>query len=230
MNFKWYNQNLERYSRSGCSVYTLFNIIQLQWGIKYTNDFIIETLKIAEKDKAFFETWWAYFDIIYNWFSTKIFEYTWLKTKIRVVNINNDDFEDLLEKGYYFWLWLLNAWLWYRKAREDWIIDEKDFIIDKGSTFWHNHTYWKLGNKYAIFDSLWSVWAKPIYMDLKTLRELVNKWIYYANARTIVLEDQRLDNRLRFFKTWWVVKDITKENKVNQKAIERALKLRVFHK
>jgi hypothetical protein len=100
--FTFYNQNLERFTRNGCSVYTLFTIIQIQWGIKVTNDFIIQALQEAEKDKAFYETWGAYFGKIYNWFASAILRKANVKVKVRTVNILSDEFETLYNLDYAF--------------------------------------------------------------------------------------------------------------------------------
>jgi hypothetical protein len=67
-------------------------------------------------------------------------------------------------------------------------------------------------------------------MDLEVLREAVRKWIYYQNARTLVLKNQRLDYWLRFFKRRWVIKDVESLSKADRKEHDRALKLRVFKK
>lgn len=229
--FQWYNQGLEYFSRNWCSVYTLFMIIQLQWGIKYKNEFIIKTLKEAEKDKTFFSTRGAYFQVIYDWFIKAIFNYTEIKVRVRTVNIMSKEFEDLYNMNYAFWLWLKYAWLWYRSSRKDWTItieEVKNFNWTR--VYWHNHAFYKTKKGWVIFDSLKTVTWKPIFMSLEVLREAVKKWIYYSNARTLVLEDQRLDKRLRFFKKGGKINDITKLPKIQQKAIERSLKLRVFKK
>jgi hypothetical protein len=52
-----YNQNLEKFTRNGCTVYTLLNITRMQWGITVDNKYIIDVLQAAQKDKMWNESW-----------------------------------------------------------------------------------------------------------------------------------------------------------------------------
>jgi hypothetical protein len=230
--FKWYDQNKEYFTRNWCSIYGLFNILQLQWWIQVEDKFIVKTLKKAEQDKVWNQSWGSYFSIIYNWFVEQILIRTWLVVQVRTVNILSDDFEELYYKDYWFGLWLKIAWRWYNNASKDWKIDfkETDISIADYTELWHHHIYGKAKHSWVILDSLWSTVWRPIKMDLEVLREAVRKWIYYQNARTLVLKNQRLDYWLRFFKRRWVIKDVESLSKADRKEHDRALKLRVFKK
>ena len=222
---KFYDQTLEYFTRNWCWIYTLFNIIQIQWGVQVDNKFIIETLKLAETEKAWYQTWGAYFQKLYNWFVLKIYERTKLKVNVRTVNIMSDEFEELVNKWYAFGLWLKFAWSWYRTARKDWKITVWETLIDTAqyTPYGHNHTFFKWVIKDSLFEEV-------IKMDLETLRSAVKNWIYYSNARTLILEDQLLDSYLKKYQKWEVINDIELLPKSHQKAIARASKLRVFKK
>jgi len=224
--FKIYNQGLEYFTRNWCSVYTLFHIVQIQWGIKVSNTFIIQTLKLAEVDKAWYEAWGAYFAKIYNWFVWAVFKKTWVKLIVRTVDIRSKEFEELYELWYFFWLGLKYAWLWYRGARKDWIITAEEANKDT-SGYWvygHNHTF----GKELLIDSL--KWVEPTKMTLEVLREAVNNWIYYPNARTLVMEDRLLDYYLKFFQKGWVIKKVEDLETADRRAVDKALKLRTMKK
>ena len=188
--FKWYDQNKEYFTRNWCSIYWLFNILQLQWWIQVEDKFIVKTLKKAEQDKVWNQSWGAYFSVIYNWFVEQILIRTWLVVQVRTVNILTDYFEELYYKDYWFGLWLKVAWRWYTKSSNDWKISFKETQIDVNDyvELWHHHIYGKAKHNWVILDSLGTKVGKPIRMDLETLREWVRKWIYYQNARTLVLK------------------------------------------
>jgi len=224
--FKYYNQSKQYFTRNWCSIYTLFNILQLNWWIKVEDQFIIDTLVKAEKDKAWYEAWWAYFSKIYSWFTDKIKLRTWVTVKIKTVSIDSEDFENLVNNWYAFGLWLKKAWRWYSAAIRDWIINEEDINWDYWVDYAHNHTYYK----WAILDSLWKVGQKPIKMSLETLRKLVQEWVYYLNARTLYMEDVRLDKYLKMYRDWIVIENVESLPKAHRVALDRASKLRIFKK
>jgi len=222
---KFYNQSLERFTRNGCSIYTLYMIIQIQWGIIVDNEFIKSTLRKAEEQKVWYESWGAYFNKIYKWFSQAIYNRTKVIVTVKAVNIYSKEFEDLYNQWNAFWLWLLYAWLWYRKAREDGIITEKEINeFQKWAEYWHNHTYFKG----LIVDSLWTVSWKPIKMSLENLRKAVDKGLYYPTARTLVMKDKLLEKYLKMYQTGWKIDVIENLPKEDQIALSRASKLRVF--
>lgn len=227
--WKWYNQNKEYYTRSGCSIYTLFNILQIQYWIKVKNSFIIKVLRSAEKDKVWYESWWAYFWKIYNWFVVEIFKMYEVEVKVISLDIRSKKFEKLYNDWYAFWLWLKYAWLWYRKARRDWIITSKEI-----STFtswriaWHNHTYIKaVTGEWIIIDSLWTVSWKIVRMSLKNLRKAVDKWLYYPTCRILVMKNKRLKYYLKFFQRGGKIDSMEGLSRKNFKLAEKALKLRM---
>ena len=223
--FTFYNQNIDYFSRNGCSLYTLFHIIQIQWGIKVDNSFILLTLQKAEKDKVFFSAWGAYFSKIYKWFSQAIYLRTKVVVTVKALDIRSKEFEDMYNEWYAFGLWLKYAWLWYKRAREDWVIDETEINeFEKWPVYWHNHVWFKG----LIVDSLWSVSWKPIKLSLENLRKAVDKGLYYPTARTLVMKDKLLEKYLKMYQRKEKVKNIEELPKSHQKAIARASKLRVF--
>lgn len=224
--YKWYNQNLERYTRNWCWVYTLFQILQLQWGITVDNDFIIKTLQEAEKDKVWYETRGAYFWKLYERFSKKIYERTWVKVTVAKISLKNPYIKDFFDNDYAFWLWLRKTWSWYQKARKDWILDENDLWLYQWIDLWHNHTYYKE----HIIDSVWLLQDKPLIMKYADLVRFVDAWIYYENARTLVMEDKLLEKYLKLFKRWENIDNVETLPRSHQKAIARASKLRIFKK
>ena len=224
---KFYNQSLERFTRNGCSIYTLYMIIQIQWGIIVDNEFIKSTLRKAEEQKVWYESWGAYFNKIYKWFSQAIYNRTKVIVTVKAVNIYSKEFEDLYNQWNAFWLWLLYAWLWYKKAREDWIITEQEISeFEDWAVYWHNHTYFK----WLIVDSLWSVSWKPIKMSLENLKKAVDKGLYYPTARTLVMKDKLLEKYLKMYQIGWKVEELEKLPMDHQKAISKASRLRVFKK
>ena len=224
--YKWYNQSLERYTRNWCSVYTLFQILQLQWGITVDNDFIIKTLQEAEKDKVWYETRGAYFWKIYERFSKKIYERTGVKVTVAKISLKNPYIIEFFKNDYAFWLWLRKTWLWYKKAREDGILNKDDLLLYQWVEFWHNHTYYKN----TVIDSIWVLQDKPLKMKYDDLVSFVDKWIYYENARTLVMEDKLLEKYLKLFKKWKVIENVEELPLKDQRAIARASKLRIFKK
>ncbi len=224
--FKFYNQSIQYFTRNWCSIYTLFHIVQIQWGVKVPNQFIIDTLFQAEKDKVFYEAWGAYFGRIYKWFSAKIYNRTEIDIQVIAVDINSKEFETLYNKGHAFWLWLKHAWRWYKNAIKDWIINEDDINWDYWVTFWHNHAYYKG----FIVDSLWKTGQKPIKMDIETLRKAVKVWLYYPTCRTLYMKDKLLEKYLKMYQRKEVVEDVESLPKAHRVALDRSSKLRVFKK
>jgi len=221
---QYYNQKLEYFSRNWCSVYTLFMILQLNWGIQVDNKFILDTLIIAQRDKVWNETWWAYYNTIYKWFTEKIFERTEVEIKIKALDIRSEEFKKLSENGYAFWIWLRYAWRFWHKAAEDGIIDEDDIaIFDWWTEIWHAITFYQ----WYLLDSLW--W-RLLKCDYDTLVRLVNIWAFYPTWRTLVLTDKLLDKHLKKYQKWERITHVELLPPDEQKAIARASKLRVFKK
>lgn len=225
---KIYNQSLDRYTRQGCTVYTLYMIIQLQWGIIVDEKFIKETLKVAEKEKKWFESWWAYFAEIYNWFVWKIKERTDVNISVKTIDINSKEFEIYYNNNYAFGLWLKNWNANYIKHSADWELtkQEIDFIVELGWWFWHNHTYYK----WVIFDTIWTLQDQIIKLSLENLRYAVKQGMYYSNARTLVMKDKLLEKYLFDYKVWIVTNNVQDLLKEHIKAIEKASSLRIFKK
>ena len=224
---KFYNQSLERFTRNGCSIYTLYMIIQIQWGIIVDNEFIKSTLRKAEEQKVWYESWGAYFNKIYKWFSQAIYNRTKVIVTVKALDIRSKEFEEMYNDWYAFGLWLKYAWLWYKKAREDWIITEQEISeFEDWAVYWHNHTYFK----WLIVDSLWSVSWKPIKMSLENLKKAVDKGLYYPTARTLVMKDKLLEKYLKMYQIGWKVEELEKLPMDHQKAISKASRLRVFKK
>jgi hypothetical protein len=233
--FKWYTQGRERYTRNACSIYSLFMIVQLQWWINFTNEYIIKACEEAEKDKAWYESWWAYFDKVYTWFIWKIDTIFNIKVKVKTVDILSKEFEVLYNNGYAFWLWLMYTWNLYRSLRADWKIETHEVTnidLDNYYKGGHNHVFIKAVkiNTWIILDSLKWISGKPIKMSIETLRASVKAWIYYRNARTLVMQDRLLEKHLKYYQRWINIENIEKLSKKEQDVIARASKLRVFHK
>ena len=208
-------------------------IVQIQWAIRFENEYLVATAKKAERDKVWSETWGAHFNVIYQWFVDQILIFYNISVNVKTVDIMSDEFEELYNKNYAFWLWILYAWNTYRKLREDWVIEiheVKDIDTSDLTIYWHNHVYYKSqkkwDNTWVIYDTLKTLEGVPIKMTIEALREWVKSWIYYRNARTLVLEDQLLDKHLRYFKKWIKVYDIENLSKEEQEAISLASKLR----
>lgn len=230
-----YNQNLDEFTRNWCSVYTLMYILRIQWGLVVDNKYIIEVLKQAERDKVWGETWWAYFRIIYNWFTGWFYKQFNTTIEVKAFDVNSNDFEKLLREWYAFGLWLLYAWRWYKNARADWDIsmDEiLEFKKDENSIYWHNHVYMysPVKNKFYIIETLWSAKDKTIEMSIEELRAAVKKWIYYPTARTLVMKDRLLKKYLKMYQNNESIDDITKLPKEDFEALQKASKMRTFLK
>jgi len=226
--WKIYNQSWDKFTRNWCTLYTLFWIVKLQWWITVSNKLIKDTLVVAEKEKVWYQSWWAYFAIIYDWFVIKVFERTQVKINIKAVDINSKVFENLIESWYAFWLWLKNWNANYINSVIDWFItkEEIDMIALVGGWFQHNHIYfnWKL------YDSIWSLKNQNPTLTLENLRYAVQKWIYYPTARTLVMEDKLLEKYLKLYKDWEVIHNIQDLPLADKSAIDRASQLRIFKK
>ena len=219
---KWYNQKLEYFSRNWCSVYTLFMILQLNWGIQVENKFIINTLVEAQKDKVWNEARGSYYNTIYKWFTEKIYERTEVEVKIKALDIRSEEFKKLSENGYAFWIWLKYWWRFRNKAVSDGVIDEDDILeFDWWAELWHALTYYQ----WYILDSLW---GKLLKCDYDTLVRMVNMGIFWSTGRTLYLTDRLLDKYLKWYQKWERITHVELLPPADQAAIARASKLRVF--
>lgn len=228
-----YNQNLDRFTRNWCSVYTLMYIIRIQWGLHVTNQYIIDVLKQAEKDKVWWETWWAYFRIIYNWFTGYFYNKFRAEISVETIDYMSDEFEEMLKDWHAFGLWLLYAGRWYKNAREDWDItmDEiLEFKAEEHARYWHNHVYMysPVKKTYYIIETLWSAADKTIEMSLEEFRAAVKKGIYYPTVRTLVMKDKLLEKYLKKYQRNETVNDIEQLPEADIKAIEKASRMRTF--
>ena len=222
-----YNQNLVPYTAQACTIFTMFNIIRMQYWIVVSNDFIIKTCELAEKQNFRSKKWWAIFSHIYPWFARQVYNYTWVELNMIAEDINSEQFAQLVKEWQTFWLWLLYAWADYRKVNADWEITEDELeTFSKTKQYWHNMAY----RYWYIIETLWSAKDKTIKMDLKTLRKWVKLWIYRATARSFVMVDKLLEHYLKEFQAGSVIDNIETLPKYHKKAIEKALKLRTQFK
>jgi len=222
-----YNQSLERFTRNGCTLYTLFMIIQLQWGVIVNNDYIKKTLKEAEKDKTWGQSWGAYFSIIYKWFVKEVKAYTWQKIWVLALDIRSKEFEEYLKKWHAFWLWLKNWNKKYFHHTSDWKLTKTDLDAIKimWGWYWHNHTYYN----WVIIDSVGTLKDQTIKMNLSTLRYGVKIWIYYPTARTLFTKDKLLEKYLKKRQNKEKVNP-TKLNNKERSAFYRAYRLITYKK
>lgn len=219
-----YNQLKDDVTKNGCSLYSLFNILQLNWGIMVDNSFIIKTAIQAETDWVYDRKWGAYYATIYQYFCDKILERTDVVVKIKALDIRSEDFKKLNEAWYAFGIWPRYWWRFWRQAKEDWIIDENDiWEFDWWAELWHALTF----HKWYILDSLW--W-KLLKCDYDTLVRMVNMGIFRTTARTLYLEDRLLDKYLKSYQKWERILNVELLPEADRFAIERASKLRVFKK
>lgn len=223
-----YNQTLDKYTRNWCTIYTLYMIFQLQWGFIVNNDYIINTLKQAEKEKAWNQSWGAYFSTIYKWFVDKMYDMLKIKLTVKTVDINSDEFEKYLTKWYAFWLGLKNWNGKYFEFTSDGVLTQEDLEDIRWFGGWsgHNHCYY---NGYII-DSVWTLKDQTIELSIENLRYAVKIGLYYPTARTLVMTDKLLEKYLKMYQNWEVIENVEDLPIADQKAIARASKLRIFKK
>jgi len=228
--FTLYNQGLNRFTSNFCSWYNIFHVIQIQWGLKFSNDYIIKAAKEAEKEWVYSVTTGALFNSMYNFFVQEIKAKVNVDVNVVTKSVQSDSFETLLKEWYAFWIWLRFAWMWWRGARKDQkvMIEEAMASTQNLSQYGHALTYFysKVTKKYYILDSL-KTSRKPVEMSLEALRAANNNSIFFTNARTLVLEDQRLDYYLKLFRDGWKV-EMESLSTSDLKAAEKALQLRTM--
>jgi len=227
--FTLYNQWLEYFTRNACSIYIWFHIFQVMFWIRVNNEYLVAASREAEKDEAWWSWWWTYADTIANWFVREIYERFNVISYIRIHSWYSDKFEKNLKDWYAYGIWLKYAWRLYRKIKEDNTIKITELDVDlKGHpVYWHFLTYFysKITNKFYILDSLKHS-RKPIEMDIEVFRKWIDKWIFFINCRTIELENTRLDYYLKFFRDWWVIKNMEELSILERMAADKALELR----
>lgn len=228
--FTLYNQWLEYFTRNACSIYVLFHIIQVQWWIVFTNDFIVNTAEQAQEDKVWYEAWWTYYERIFDWFILQVNIFYNIAVNIKTYKSDSEKFEYLLRNWYAFWIWLKYAATFYKNIRADQIITMEEMQKDMSDSLimWHALTYFysEVTSKFYILDSLNSS-RKPIEMSLEVFKEGVKNDIFFTNSRTIILEDLELDHYLRFFRTWGRIENMDLLPPKERKAADLALKLRI---
>lgn len=224
-----YNQLLEKFTRSWCTIYTLFGIVSDQWGLILYNKEIIKTLRKAEQDKVWWESWGAYFSSIYRWFVWYIFIMHNLKLRVKRVDILSDEFEEMVNKGYSFWLGLKKANSTYVKLAADWELTQADItaLFKSWKGAWHNHRYFKG----YIIESL-NLVDNTIKLSLWALREGVRLWLYYNTARTLSEANVTTAKVGQYLKilTFHPNVNIKPENKFEEDCLNKAWDLFLLYK
>lgn len=197
--YKIKNQNyIEDGHPADCSIYTLSTICEKNFWLNLSYWLIEKIAHIAVIDKVLLSMW-AYFDIIYSWFEKKVDDQLKINVKIIKENITSNRFQELVEKWFYFWIWLKYWNQAYLDAVDRWILNKWDIdqIIKQKGWFWHNNCFW-LSNWYHYWTSIYEIYKwKEVQCNIEVLRYWVERWVFYLPARTIWAED---------YFTWEVIK------------------------
>lgn len=175
-----YNQNLTNNFEGDCTIFTLYQIIYLQYWIKVKYTMIDKTVDLAFKALVLLR-WGAVFSTIYKWYAKKIYEKTWIQIEVIKAYIDSVKFEDMLRNDIYFGIWLKNWNKAYLNAIKKWKLTKTDIIDMKDMWwwFWHNHVYWQW-KIYEVYT------GQEVECSLETLRLWVKMWLWYSPARTLV--------------------------------------------
>jgi hypothetical protein len=198
---KPYNQNFNDFS-SDCTLVSLYTIILLQYWIKVPYSLIDKTINLALKAKVLFKQW-AVFETIYNWYSDKITEKLWVKTKVYKINMYSEYFKKLYKLDIYFGIWLKRGNQKYIDSIKKWYLTKKDIdsilkYPKKG--FHHNNVVW-MGKLYEVY------WGYVIKLPYDVLKYGIDKWLFWVIARTIIP-----DWRFNKFVSWFL-RDLKDDNK-----------------
>ena len=197
---KIFNQNyIETGHSSDCTIYTIAQIIYLQYGIKIKYSWVEKSVSYAVLE-WFLLQWWAWYNKIYLWAKNRLTKRTKTMWNLVEVNIASSRFEELLKDWKAFWLGLKYGNPQYLQAIRDNVLTNEEIsqINSKKGWFWHNHCYFYRDGKYYIGEVYWekgSKYGKTVECSLETLRRAVSLGVYYATARTIYLQDNE-ENRL----------------------------------
>jgi len=182
-----YNQNLNKYSRYWCFLYSFFTIISNIYWIKFDNDFLIRKLKKSEKEKIYRVWSWARFTASYKWLTQQLSKNVWIKLVSYSTMVDSKNFTELLDKWYFFAIWSKKANKEYFEEIKDWDIDNLNF--NSWNKNGHLQTYYKDLKtwKYFIIENYnWFLNDNTIEFSLDKLKYAYKKWMYYRTARTII--------------------------------------------
>lgn len=216
-----YNQNLDKYSSMGCSIYWLYHILQFKYWILVKNNFILDTLTYLEKLGLRNTKTGASFKIVYPVFAKLISSKLWINLKVVTKNVYDLRNDDTWTWGF----WMPNYHKFWSLI-DDWIFDKKD--VDefmKKSWVWHHLCF--EGSKWGYIIN--SNWTKPFKCSLDTLKYMAWKWIIRETIRTIEPADKTSAEILTFtrllrkaenlWKLEWF-KELNKYNPILKKSLE----------
>lgn len=170
------NQKQQDYTRNACSIYSLVDIVQLQYGVKLETDYIIKMCEYFERLWKWSSISWAVFKVIFEAFVVAINFKLWLKFKVV-----NSSISSLIE-------WDTKTWaIWMPAIKKDWYNLVKDGVFteeewkvlfsSKNKSFWHSMVW---DNGY-ISDHFGNI----VKCDLETMKKLVTMWVLWDMIRTI---------------------------------------------
>jgi len=183
---KTYNQTQETYSRMWCTLYSLFTIMEFNFWLEVSHNFILKALHYFEKLGKWSHIQWAIFSIIYPAFIWAINKKLWLKFKIIKKNLNILTDEDTLT----FWIWVKRYNKFFKVAERRWMLikqDVDDMVAYTGKTYMHN-MLWDWSKGWYLINTDWTA---PFTCSKELLRYMAKEWILWYPVRTIVPADTR---------------------------------------
>lgn len=179
-----YNQTETEYSKMGCTIYGLFNILKYTYGIKVKPNFIIKALMYFDKLWVWSPSEWAIFSIIYAAFIKALNSKLKLNFKVKKRYISS--FNIWTDT---FWIWVKNYNYIRKRAEKRGELLQEDIEKMKkyqGKTYYH-HILWD--------NSYWghfinSMGMKPFKCNLDKLKQLEKLWFTRNPMRTIVPNDK----------------------------------------
>jgi len=170
----------------GCTIYSLFTILEYNYWLTVTNNFILKTLHYFEKLWKWSSINWAVFNIIYPAFVFALNKKLWLKFRIHKTYTNIVSKTDTKTYG----IWIKKYTKHFTQAEKSGELTKE--LVDEISnytwrSFMHNLT-WDWSKGWYIINTDWS---KPFKCSIEVLRYMVEKDIAWTPMRTIVPNDTR---------------------------------------
>lgn len=216
-----YNQTENEFSND-CTLFTLYQLLSLQWWLTVKYSLIDRTIDLALKAKVLFK-WWAVFETIYNWFVSRLSDKIDLRMAVQKLNLYKPDFKELYHKEIYYWIWLKRWNQEYINAVKKWRItkdDIDDIISYKKKWFNHNMLFgkWEIHEIYL---------GKTCNISYDVFMYGIQKWVFGSIWRTIIPDSmfaRKVSKQLRNLK--WNPNYTANFTKLQKIAFDKAKKIR----
>lgn len=224
MSYEIKNQSELPGFSNDCTVYSCATILELTYWV-YLPYEMVEKIAHKAYNEGVLKDWGAVFEVIYTWIAEEASEATWLNIIVDKISSTGSVFQDSVEEGYYYGLWL---YMWnnsYLAAVDRWFLDGGDIddILEEGVKWSHNNVYgfsldveWKSIIEVAR--------GKEVYCTMDTLKYWVKKWVFWSPARTFIGWDPFSTKALNYLRQIHFNPDseIIIESEEDEKAMDKA--------